>query len=61
MASGDPGVLPLGMLIIFGDSLTSDSTGVKGAGGECVTEFLCYISSRVTFFAFHVGDHIWST
>ena len=30
MASGNPGVLPLGMLIIFGDSLTSNSTGVKG-------------------------------
>ena len=33
MESGNPGVLPLGMLIISGDSLTSDSTGVKGGGG----------------------------
>ena len=26
-----------------------------------VTEFLSYISSRVTFFILHVGDHVWST
>ena len=33
-----------------------------GQGGrECVTEFLCYISSRVTFLVLHVGDHVWST
>ena len=31
MASGHPGVLPLGMLIIFGDELTSDSTGQGGS------------------------------
>lgn len=44
MASGDPGVLPLGMLIIFGDSLTSDSTGVKGAGGSVSQSF--YVTFR---------------
>lgn len=45
MASGDPGVLPLGMLIIFGDSLTSDSTGVKGAGGGSVSQSF-YVTFR---------------
>ena len=29
--------------------------------GKCVTEFLCYISSRVTFLVLHIGDHVWST
>ena len=26
-----------------------------------VTEFLCYISSHVTFLVLHVRDHVWST
>ena len=46
MESGNPGVLPLGLLIISGDSLTSDSTGVKGGGGGGSVSQSFYVTFR---------------